>query len=192
MSDSQESVHDQEQDEVIFTADNQPFKTKQAAAGCMGSKNIDQKVYGICQYPPGKETFAIIKRGSSNWNGAIESEPKETKKAGSAEERFYKVIFQPMAHPNDLTDVMLGVNGEQLVIKREEAVIIPERFKEVADNALTPRFTQDPKQGRKSRGSTRKFPYHFVEMSTKQAYDEQKARGNEMTLNRQKMLAGEL
>ena len=186
---SQEPQDSQEQEEVIFTKGGEPFQSIAAAKGTMATKEIDPAVYGVCQYPPGKNTYAIVKKGSKNWSGNDTSVSSHDA-AKSNQERYHKVIFQAKSHPNDTHDIVLGVNGEQLVIKRDVAVIIPERFREAADHAVVPLFTQTPTEGRKSAGRMKKYPYHYVEESTEKAYREQKAEGDRITKEHQAAMTG--
>jgi hypothetical protein len=91
--------------------------------------------------------------------------------ASNAEaEKIYKVIFNAKTNPNDQDDVHLAVNGEQLVLKREEIVFLPGRFLEAARNATVPQFRQLPNKPRKVVGKVNVYPFEIKGEGTRQDF----------------------
>lgn len=97
-------------------------------------------------------------------------------------EEYFEVVFSPKSSPTDSHDVVLGVNGEMLVIRRSDRVIVPGRFLEAADHALYPTFHQMPNEERKITSWVQTFPYTRIRRATKAEYDEQKGAGDKVTL----------
>ncbi len=96
-------------------------------------------------------------------------------------EDYHKVKFHDRRSPNEKNEVEISVNGEALVIKRGIEVIIPDRFKQAADCACYPYFTQQPGQKRKYVGKIKVFPYDLLGKSTEAEYKSQKTAGDKMT-----------
>jgi hypothetical protein len=104
-------------------------------------------------------------------------------------EGYWQVIFSPQQGPNDKKDVQLMWEGQCLIIKRMEEVILPGFYIEVADNALRDNFTQEPGKGRKKVGTIQEFPYTTIREATRQQYLEQKAAGDK--IQREKLMREE-
>lgn len=99
-------------------------------------------------------------------------------------EKYYRLSFQPKTHPNDTRDVELMVNGETLIIEREKEVVIPERFKVCADNAVYRTFSQAPGEDRKVTGTVRIYPYNLIGPGTREEYMKQRAEGTKASKQR--------
>ena len=100
-------------------------------------------------------------------------------------EKFYEVIFSHKASANDTRDVQLTVNGETLVIKRQEKIVIPERYIEVAKHATYQTFTQEPGKDRKITGYVNVYPFTVIREATEQEYRDQLKAGNEISRRQQ-------
>ena len=146
----------------IFSMTGIPFKSEAAARAAITKKSWNPDDYQVRSFEDG---FVLV--------------PKP--KVITVEEKFYRVIFNHKSGPNDEEDVTLVVNGEPLLIKRGAEVIIPERYKECADHATYPQFTQRPNESRKQIGEIMVFPYSTRGEATKQEYLAQLADGNRRT-----------
>lgn len=98
-------------------------------------------------------------------------------------EKYFEVIFNAKAAENDPEDVMLGVNGELLNIKRETKVVLPKRFLEVADHASETKWKQLPGQPRKKVGIVKRYPYTVLGPAKEEDYRKAKAEGTKATLD---------
>ena len=96
-------------------------------------------------------------------------------------EKFYRVRFAAKSHPNDEDVVTLGVNGEMLVIQREQDVVIPERFLEVANHAIVPQYRQLPGLARKVVGKVQTYPYANLGEATESEFIRLRNEGNKAT-----------
>jgi hypothetical protein len=63
----------------------------------------------------------------------------------------------------DDSDVVLGVNGELMQIKRGAEVVISEEYVEVLKNAKIETFTKDPDTGTERPITIMRFPFTAVE-----------------------------
>jgi len=147
--------------ELILTAANVPFSTQSAAKSAIVKKGLDRNVHDTVQIEGG---WAIC-----------ECEPK------IKPEKYYRVRFHAKGHANDPDDVMLSVNGEVLIMRREREVIIPERFKECADHAVFPQFRQVPGKQRKLVAHIRIYNYDTLSDATEKDFKNQVRDGNKIT-----------
>jgi hypothetical protein len=147
--------------ELILTAANVPFTTQSAAKSAVVKKGLDRNVHDTIQIEGG---WAII-----------EVEPKVKP------EKYYKVRFHAKSHANDPDDVMLSVNGEVLLMRREKEVIIPGRFKECADHAVFPQYRQVPGKQRKLVAQIRIYNYDTLGDATEEDFKNQVVEGNKVT-----------
>lgn len=144
----------------VFSNQGIPFKTEAAARAAMTNKDLSHEEYKVQSYEDG---YILVKK---------DPKPKE---------KYYRVQFNMKSNPNDEEDVTLGVNGELLVIQRGVQVIIPGRFKECADHATYPHFTQKPNESRKQVGTVMIFPYSTLGEATESEYRKQLREGNKKT-----------
>ena len=93
------------------------------------------------------------------------------------EEKCYRLRFHVKSGPNDDDNVILAVNGEVLILQRNKEVVLPERFVEVARNALEPQFRQLPNQERKFIGEVQTYPFDILGEATMAEFYEMKAKG---------------
>ena len=164
-------------------------------------KNITEKD-GLTKYEQDKReriitaSFSVLKAFTEHWDGVIGKPyltikaprgrpPIDKKQRFDPKSRGYKgyweITFQPKAHPNDFDDVTLSVNGQCLQMKREEAVILPGRFLEAADNAVYPTYSQRPGHDRKITGFVKFFPYIVLREADEDEYRKMKADGDKVT-----------
>jgi hypothetical protein len=108
-------------------------------------------------------------------------EQKDKKAAPAPEERYFKVRFHAKSNPNDQDNVELSVNGETLVIQREQEVIIPERYVECARHATYLQFRQLPNQPRKVIGKVMIFPFDTLGEGSRADFLKQKREGTKKT-----------
>lgn len=107
--------------------------------------------------------------------------PEVKKTQEPPQEKCWRVIFNAKSSPNDTEDVILSVNGESLVCRREVETIIPDRYKECADHATYVTFRQLPDKPRKIMGRIKKYPYQVVTEATWAEYEKMKAEGTKST-----------
>jgi hypothetical protein len=86
-------------------------------------------------------------------------------------EKYFWVSFNAKAKPTDTDDVILSVEGETIVIRREHKVCIPERFLECADHARYPHFQQLPNKPRKITAWIETYPYQRIREGTKEEFE---------------------
>lgn len=170
-------------DSLIVGKDGKPFTSEKLAKIALTGRRLDPSKYTIVEHPEGG--FAIKnKTNSAELPMGAQDEKGEEVDLGVVQqnkERFLKVRFHAKSNPNDTDNVTLGVNGEVLVIKREEEIIIPERFVECARHATYPQFTQLPNQARKVTGKVMTFPFDLLGEGTQEEYLKMKKEGTEKT-----------
>lgn len=148
-----EEVKETQDNGLVIAKNGKPFASKNAARLSMGQQKITGDVV------PFENGFAI------------------------KPEKYYRVIFNAKGSPSDQDDVQLSVNGEQLLIRREEPVIIPGRFKECADNTRYPMTRQEPGKLRKTITWVQTFPYAPIGEATEEEFLAQKAEGTKKVRN---------
>jgi len=147
---------------VIYSGQGQPFKSEPAARAHITKNGLDPNVFKVLSVEDG----FIIRR-----------EEKVQKP-----EKYYRVRFSHKQNPYDEEDVILTVNGETLVMQRGVDTIIPGRFKECADHATYPHFTQNrPNEPRKQVGSIMVYPYSLLGEATEAEYLRMLREGNKTT-----------
>ena len=150
-----------ESPEQIFSNQGVPFKSEAAARAAISHKNLDADLYMVQSFEDG---YIIVPK------------PKQDTK-----EKYFRVVFNHKASPNDEDDVTLIVNGETLVLQRGVETIIPGKYKECADHATYPVFRQRPNEARKQIGTVMVFPYSLKGEATEQEYRELLMEGNKKT-----------
>jgi hypothetical protein len=90
----------------------------------------------------------------------------KSESAKAVEEKVWWVKFSDKSDANQPDDVQLGVNGEIIVIKRNERIPLLDRYKVAAENATYPRFTQLPNEPRKQVGTIRVYPFDTLGEAT--------------------------
>ena len=95
--------------------------------------------------------------------------------------KFFRVRFHAKSNPNATDQVTLGCNGEIMVIQRETEVVLPERFLEVADNAISDHFRQLPGKSRKVIAKVQTFPYTRLGEATEAEYNTMRRAGDKAT-----------
>ena len=91
--------------------------------------------------------------------------------------QYIKVRFHAKSNSEDPDDVVLSVNGETLNIQREQVVIIPSSFLEVADHGTWTKFIQLPNQPRKLAGKIKTYPYDLIGTGTREEFLKQRQEG---------------
>ena len=93
-------------------------------------------------------------------------------------EGYWEVQFSPAKSENDPIDVALLWEGQCLIIKRMEPVVLPGFYIEVADNATRDHYTQTPESGRKRIGVIQEYPYTVLREASREEYLAQKTSGD--------------
>ena len=101
-------------------------------------------------------------------------------------EKYFWVRFDAKRSINDSDDVVLSVNGEVRNIKREEKIVLPERYLVCADNTTYPHFTQMPGEPRKIVGRIKVYPYDRIGEATEKEYRDMLAEGTKQTVEEAK------
>jgi len=94
---------------------------------------------------------------------------------------YWEVIFSPQGNKDDPEDVTLTWNGHCLQIKRNERVVLPGYYLEIADNATYPKYIQTPEQSRKIAAYVQFFPYTVLREASEDEYLMQKREGDRLT-----------
>lgn len=155
------TVPEHDESNLIFASRGTPYKSEALARSAIDKLGLDQNKHQVVSY---EEGFAI-KRIT------------EVKKP----EKYYWVVFQERANPEEEEDVMLSVNGEPIVIQRGKKVPIPARYKECADHTTKTVFRQMPNQPRMEVGTVKLFPYSEYGEASEEEYLEFKKEGNKIT-----------
>jgi len=90
----------------------------------------------------------------------------------------YMVTFHPKRNESDDELVSAGVNGNFMVWQRGVETAIRSDFKEVIDNAFTPKFKQLPGEERKEIGGLKPFTYTIHRRISEDEYNTLKAAGD--------------
>lgn len=189
--DSQELDQSQEQTSYIVKTSGEPYETEKSAIMGIAQRGLSIEEYHIVPFDEG---FAIAKRAETPADVAPVQEnemPAEDDKEdsppekgqpktedGKPREKYFRVRFDPKSRPYDPERVELSVNGSILTIGREIEVVIPERFVECANHAVSPTFKQMPGEERKVAGNVRLFPFQVLGEATEEEYLTAKAVGD--------------
>ena len=92
--------------EFIYAKNGDHFKNEIGAKTAIGKQGLDRKVYRAFEHGDGW----VIKRVSDPQPEYIET--------------YHRVRFHAKSSPNDEDDVSLRVNGEVLIMQREQEVIL--------------------------------------------------------------------
>lgn len=138
--------------ELILDKNNEPFSNKKAAEAAM--KSQDLKKANVISIGGG---FAIH------------------------QETYWRVRFQERQSENEEESVKLACNGETLILRRNTEVIIPGRFREIADHAKKQRWVYVPGHNRKIESPIAVYPYQLIGQATEAEYFESLNRGTELT-----------
>jgi len=122
-------------------------------------------------------TQQVTQAGKTKFEGVIDLQPpQEIPIIG-----YWEVIFSPGSNREDPEDVTLTHNGNCLQIKRNEKVVLPGYYLEIADNGTFPKYIQTPEQSRKIVGWMQFFPYTVLREATEGEYVRQKKEGDRLT-----------
>lgn len=165
---------DQEQRDVILNG-SKPFESFAAAKLHCLEKAIPDNRYEIVEVDGG---FGIRMHHGSPKDIA-KTLTASAKKVKVEEEKCFRVVFANKTNKNDTDDVVLSVNGEVMVIQREKEIVIPERYKVCADNALQAQFRQMPGETRKIVGYVMAYPYRLLGDATWEEWMAYRRRGAE-------------
>jgi hypothetical protein len=142
----------QENPDLIFAEDGQPFNGKKELTAEMNKRGITN--------------FTVIDVGN---------------KYAAYVESYWWVKFQAKSSKNDTNDVELAVNGDTIIVKRGERVCLPNRFLECADHATYPQFEQLPGKPRKIVAYIQIYPYERISKTTEAEYRKMLSEGTKTT-----------
>lgn len=91
---------------------------------------------------------------------------------GAVKSDYYWVRFQAKSSKEETDDVQLSVNGETLIFRREDEVVVPQRFLECADHATHDQFRQLPGKPRKVVAKIKTYPYERLRPATEAEFKE--------------------
>lgn len=116
---------------------------------------------------------------------AEETAPARKSKRRSSEvvekDRYFRVRFHAKSNSEASSDVQLSVNGETIIMQREEEVVIPERYVKVARNATFQIFRQLPGEPRKVVGKLMLYPFDMIGEATEAEFLQMKRDGTKAT-----------
>jgi len=143
-----------------------------------------QKAEEISEEDRIKAAEAAIREEQNNTdikpsNPIIELGTEKGRETG--EEKYTWVIFQSRSNPIDTVNVPLTVNGECLVVKRNERVPMPERFLECADHTRQPHYTQEPGDTRKVVTWIKTYGYERLGPATREDFEKFRREGTKAT-----------
>ena len=157
------------------TRANKTLDEKQAA---FDSATDDQKAVAEQEL---NEAKAAVQQAKQELEEAETAKEKAEKKAKANKPKFFRVRFHAKSNPNATDQVTLGCNGEIMVVQRESEVVLPERFLEVADNAISDHFRQLPGKSRKVIAKVQTYPYTRLGEATEAEYNAMRNAGNKAT-----------
>jgi hypothetical protein len=166
----------------LASKDNKPFANEASVSRAIRQRGLDEALYTI---KPHQDGFVAVLKSFDTTAlpapAAVVSAVPPPPAAAIDINKYYRVKFQQKSDANQPDEVILSVNGEVLQITRNVEVIIPYRFKEAADNGVTPQFKQLPGQTRKQIGEVRTFPYDLLGEATEQEFLRLKEEGTRLT-----------
>lgn len=175
MSD-QESRQEQGHPALTFADGGKPFssqksaETSQEALGMKGTHKVIKVEggYALAELTALRKPLSSPPSESVKSSVPLRAEPPMTKTATTLvdNEKVFLVRFHAKGHPNDPDDVVLAVNGDVLVIKREEEIPLLGRYVECARHATFPQFRQLPGQQRKVVAKVQKYQFDILGEST--------------------------
>lgn len=148
---------------IILAKDGKPFGTENAANLVMNQKGFTFETHEIIAYSGG---FAIKDKRSP----AKEADASKDSSSTQSKPRFFKVRFQEKGDSNQPDDVQLGANGDLLILKRGEPVVIPEVFVNVARDARHLEYDYTPGAARKHPVQIIKYPFDILGEGTEAEY----------------------
>lgn len=158
------------EDGYLKTNGGEPFKTPNAAKAAAASKGIGDHEYEVVEFGDG---FACRRRpdGVADDTPPTASvrlaNPPPAKRGGTG---FKHVTFNPRQNTNEPEDVVLGVNGHSLVIKRGVRTILPDAYLEAADHSEIKSFRQVGRDMRKEVVMISQYPYTVHGDATRDEY----------------------
>jgi len=102
-------------------------------------------------------------------------------------QKFHRVVFTGRTDPNDVPYVPLAINNFELRLQREQEVILPTNFLEVAENASYDNLVagKTAQQPIMKDGIIRRFPFRIVQDGrsepTEEDFFEMLNKGNDIT-----------
>lgn len=159
------------EDGYLKTNGGEPFKTANAAKAAAASKGVGEDEYDVVEFGDG---FACKRREKSGGDDqAASAAPARTASASGAKRGgtgFKHVTFNPRQNTNEPDDVVLGVNGHSLVIKRGVRTILPDAYLEAADHSEIKSFRQVGRDMRKEVVMISQYPYTVHGDATRDEY----------------------
>lgn len=166
---------------LILTAKSEPFKDIGAASRRrteLMAENPGEQ-YSVIGYAGG---YALLKTIKTPAEIKAEEEIAARLAAGGkvhddGTSEFVRVIFDARTDTQEPNDVYLSHNGDPLLIQREQEVIIPRKYLEVADHTLRQKFRQLPGQTRKTIAHVKTYTYRVLGPATREEYERMKREG---------------
>jgi hypothetical protein len=155
--------------ETTISATGKPYNTEGGAKKAMAKRSLSQDTHMPVEIDGG---WGIVKK-----RDLVKSDDPDSPNAAHVE-KYYRVVFSAKSSPTQPDDVELSVNGETLLMQRDKEIIIPGRYKEVADHAEQISFKQLPGIDRKVQGKIKTFPYTMMGEATREEYLSQKGKKN--------------
>lgn len=100
---------------------------------------------------------------------------KKTKKV--EQEKCYRIFVHEKQSDQDLDYVPVAVNGEVLQITKGTEVVVPQRFKEVMENAKYPVYRVKPGEDRKVTSWVRKVPFDVLGEAPYEEFEKMRDQG---------------
>jgi len=165
-----------ETNEVLLSAQGEPYKTETAAKMAMAKKKLSVSANKVVPY---KDGYGIVVRCDNNSEAeeSLDSRKpadaassigsvKDTETTRQMKKMEYKVVvFQEKTSENQLDDVPLGFNGNVMLYQRGKRVIASSGHLESADHGVIKKHKLIPGEERKVVGRVKKFPYVVVRES---------------------------
>jgi len=167
---------------MTLAPDGNPFTSKKLANEYIKKEELDPEFFRAYEQQGGWCIFnlSVLPNGMKDMlKKAAETKKTKSKVPEDHEStKFYVVIFQAKTSPNDEDDVPLGLNGTTILSKRDQEVILPGSYLEVADHTVKNQYEQKPGHDRKIVGKVRKFMYQRIREVTREKFEEFKKTGN--------------
>ena len=165
---------------MTMAPDGKPFPNKESADKFIKSRELDPASHKAFKHQGGYCVFNL-----TGWpNEIIETfrAAKEAEASASASlpkaMTYSWVTFQAKGNSNDETEVPLSLNGTTIISQREQRIILPDSYLEVADHTIKSQYEQKPGHKRKIVGKIRKFIYQRHASATLEEFMEFRKTGN--------------
>lgn len=163
---------------IILSESGTPFASEQAAREHIKAKELKPDKFRVQKYQGG---WAVIDLDAAVRFAAGEMSGGQASDAAAVNEKYFEVEFNQAQGPNDLPHVPLVCNGWDLRAQRGKVIVLPQRFIDIAKNAVQTKFTVDSADKMnpvKPDGQFTRFPFRIIREVTRADFEKCLQAGN--------------